>query len=423
MKKSLLLAALLPALPTVASEVVTDTIYERAIILSGDPTHPGHIVNLAEMNSRINKAFEDPESPRFLFLDKQGKVALGIGGYLKAMGMYDFDGAIDDNSFVVNKIPVPMNPEQRQRFGATAAYSSIFLKMVAHTSKLGPIIVYLQTNFAGDGGNYGLTLKQAYVTLGHVTLGKMRSTFCDAPALAPTIDEQGPVAQTSTKNMQIQYTSPSYRGFSWGIAVEQPGTSYTLAPETKSISQRVPDIPAYVQYGWDGEKSHVRLSGLFRQMNYRSLSGTGKNHFATGWGARFSTIASLGGGVSLYGQCVYGKGIGSYINDLSGEGYDLIADGSDRLKAPGVFGYTVGVKYEPVSRLLVSATYSGTRLYDAAGLPGDTYRSGQYAVANIFYTVWGDLRFGLEYLHGIRKDHDGLSGHANRFAAAAQYSF
>lgn len=140
MKKTFLLFALLPALAVSAAER-TDTVPQRAVILSGDASHPDQAGNIAEMYSRANLAFEDPDAPRFLFLDKEGTVALGIGGSLRAIGSYDMDGAIMDNEFITNEIPVPFNPAQRQRFGATAAYSSIFLKLVTKRTRVGRVIV------------------------------------------------------------------------------------------------------------------------------------------------------------------------------------------------------------------------------------------------------------------------------------------
>jgi len=37
--------------------------------------------------------------------------------------------------------------------------------------------------------------------------------------------------------------------------------------------------------------------------------------------------------------------------------------------------------------------------------------------------VWRDLRFGMEYVHGTRKNLSGVSGKANRIEAMLQYSF
>lgn len=421
--KKLILAAIAAtfSVSLFAREVDADSIPSRAIIVSGDKTHPDHIGNIAMMYSRENLAFEDPAAPRFLFLDKKGEVALGIGGYLKAVGEYDFNGAVDNNDFYTDMIPVPLNPAQRQRFGATAAHSTIFLKMVTRPTRVGRVIVYIQTNFTGP--SYGLELKQAYVTVGHVTLGKARSTFADGPAMAPTIDDQGPSGQVSSKNMMVQYISPSWSGFSFAASAEVPDATYTPGNRAEAISQRFPDIPAYVQYSWDKGSSHIRLSGILRELSYRNLE-TSANHFATGYGVQLSTIAAITPDFNFFGHYTYGKGIGSYINDLADLGYDLIPDGNGgKLKAPGMAGWTAGVQYNFTPKLFATASYSRAQLYDTAGMSTDTYRYAQYIVANVFYNLWGDLRIGAEYIHGTRKDISGLSGKANRVEAMLQYSF
>lgn len=326
MKKLILAAvAAMMFMPLCAQELDSDSIPTRAVIVSGDKSHPDHRSNIALMYSRENLAFEDPAAPRFLFLDKKGEVALGIGGYLKAVGEYDFDGAVDNNDFYTNKIPVPLDPAQRQRFGATAAHSTIFLKMVTRPTKVGRVIVYIQTNFSG--ASYGLKLKQAYVTVGHVTLGKARSTFADGPAMAPTVDDQGPSGQVTAKNMMVQYSSPSWKGFSFAASAEVPDVTYTAGDKAKSISQRFPDIPAYIQYAWGKGSSHVRLSGIFRQLSYRNLE-TQANHFVTGYGVQLSAITFFTPNFNFFGHYTYGKGIASYVNDLDGLGYDLVPDGA-----------------------------------------------------------------------------------------------
>ncbi len=424
MKKLLAFFLLLQTMGVTVAQSVSDSLPERAVVVSGDPGQPGHRSNVAAMYSRENLAFEDPAAPRFLFLDKKGSVALGIGGYLKATGMYDFDGAVDNNDYYTNLIPVPTDPSQRQRFGATAAHSTIFLKLVTAPTRVGRVIVYIQTNFTGDNGGYGLELKQAYVTVGHVTLGKARSTFADGPSMAPTVDDQGPAGQVSAKNMMVQYASSDYKGFSAAISAELPSASYTTGSSAKSIAQRFPDIPLYVQYAWNKGVSHVRLSGILRELSYRDLT-VGKNHFETGWGVQLSAVADIVGGLKFFGHYTYGRGIGHYINDLSDEGFDLIPDYGNpgKLKAPAAAGWTAGLQYNFTDKFFMSGSYSRAQLYGTSGMADDTYRYGQYIAANAFYNVWGDLRLGLEYLHGTRKDKSGLSGKSNRIEAMLQYSF
>lgn len=421
---ALLCAPALLASPV--GETASDSIPSRIITLSGNPESPQHREHIAMLYSRTNLAFQDPAAPRFLFFDKQGRVALGIGGYVKALAMYDMNGAIDNDGFTTYDIPAPFDPAQRQRFGASAKHSTLFLKMVARKTRLGRVIVYLQTNFTGDNGGYGLKLEQAYVSVGNLTLGKARSTFSDAPAMAPTVDDQGPCGQVTAKNMLVQYRTPSWRGFSGAISVELPEASYTTTDATRSIAQRFPDIPLYIQYGWNEEASHVRLSGILRELSYRDELA-GRNHFVTGWGVQLSAITDVVGGLKFFGHYTYGRGISNYINDFAGQGLDLVnsPDTNGKLVAPRAAGWTAGFQYNFTPKLFASVSYSRSQLFGDIdkSLGGSAYRYGQYAAVNVFYDMWSDLRFGLEYLHGTRKDFNGDHGRANRLEAMLQYSF
>lgn len=394
---------------------------QRAIILTGNPGENNE--HIAVLYSREGMSFDDPSAPRFLFLDREGKVALGIGGYVKGVASYDFDGAIDDNGFVTNAIPVPADPALRNRFGADASHSTIFLKLVTKNSKLGRIIVYVQTNFTGDDGGYGLKLKQAYVSVGHLTAGLARSTFADGESQAPTVDTQGPSGQIDAKNMLFQYKTSSWHGVSAAISAEFPKADYTITGgDAEKISQRFPDIPLYVQYSWKSG-NHIRLSGILRELSYRDLIA-GKNRFETGWGAHFSTIADIVGGLKFFGHVAYGKGIAHYVNDLGDIGYDLIpSDTPGKMKAPGVLAWTGGLQYNFTKDFFMSANYSYSRVYQNELIGVRAYKYAQYVAVNGFYNIIPDLMIGAEYVYGRRNDVDRFHGNANRFEAMLQYSF
>ncbi len=432
MKSKLILALTLALLSSTVSFAAerNDSIPPRAIILTGDVNNPENYATLLQMYSRANMAFQDPAAPRFLFMDREGKAALGIGGYVKATAMYDFDGAIASNGFTTNLIPVPFNPAQRNRFGATANHSTLFLKMVTSPTRVGRVIVYMQGNFSGDGDKYGFQLKQAYVKVGNLTLGKARTTFSDAEAMAPTVDDEGPSGQVSAKNMLVQYASPHYKCFSWAISAELPTASYTLTPHLESIPQRFPDIPAYIQFSWGkNHNNHFRFSGILRELSYRTIGDKADqytrttNKFATGWGIQASAVTNLFDGFKFFGHYTYGAGISQYINDLSGEGLDLIPKGEFELRAAKAAGWTAGLQYTVSDRLFFSTSFSQARMYGMKDMGGDSYKYGQYYVVNAFYTPWDEVQIGLEYIHGNRKNTNLESGRANRLELMLQYSF
>ena len=78
-----------------------------------------------------------------------------------------------------------------------------------------------------------------------------------------------------------------------------------------------------------------------------------------------------------------------------------------------------------VRSIFISGTYSLSRLYSENGYPSEnpeSYRKGQYLVANAFWNVSSNLR-GVEYLRGWRTDFSSGSRHANRLNMLVQYSF
>lgn len=394
---------------------------ERVIVVSGNPDNVNRGV-VAVLYDSNDFAFHDPSAPRFLFLDRKGKIALGIGGYVYGTASYDFAGVSQTGSdFVPSAIPAPADPAKRGSLQFTAAHSTVFLQLAGHSEKFGTYSAYIQTNFTGSD-SYELKLKQAYFRVGYVTLGLARSVFADAAGIA-TVDTQGPNGLIDAKNILVSYTPQVSRHFRLGISVEQPKATYTLSSTTASIAQRVPDIPAFVEYDW-GKSNHIRLSGLLRNLSYRDLA-SGKNRIATGYGVQISGISDLGGGVSLYVDGSFGRGIGAYINDLAGRDYDLIPDPDKpgRLRAPRTFAYAAGLNYNFCANGFATVAWGQARLYDQGAMAADTYRRGSYLSVNAFYTIFSDCLLGLEYARGWRYNIDGSHGTANRIMAALRYSF
>lgn len=419
-------AALILAAPCAGAVVVlnpVDTIYVPARSIAVTGTQSRDLVGI--IYSRDNLYFNEPGAPRFLFFDKEGKIAFGIGGSVKGTAHYDFNGAIGEGpDFTTYDIPVPADPANRQALGADLSHSSIYLRLVGRTTRFGYYSAFLQTNFTGDApGKYGFLLKQAYMTLGPWLGGLTNSTFVDVAAAPPTIEEEGPCGQISVKQIMVRYAPRLDDHWSLGLAVEIPKNTFTTNSHNERIAQRVPDIPAYVQYRWGGGNSHVRLSGLVRTMSYRNLLEQ-KNHFANGWGAQLSGMAELVPGLTLMYQAAYGAGISSYVNDLGGNGLDLISPDADsgRMTAPHSLGLLGGLQYD-WGKLTVSGSWSLCRLYDQGDMGPTTYKYANYVTANVFYNPLSDFQVGVEYNWGMRKDMDGTSGHANRISVLAQYSF
>lgn len=405
------------ALPDYSGNVAVP---DRAIVVTGGQNgiHP-EIMRVLYDTSEYH--FQDASAPRFLMIDREGNTLLGIGGFVEGVMQYDFAGAVDNAYFIPQQIAVPSDPKMRNRFAGDATRSNVFLQLLRRT-KWGLLNVYLQGEFSGN--NYGMKLKQGYVRLHNVTAGYAYSTFWDFTSCVPTIDYQGPVAAMYRANLMFQYRKPFGDHFVAAIGAEVPDVSMTYTPgANEKISQRCPDIPAYVQYQWGSGQSHVRASAVFRELSYRNMVKK-ENKFVTGFGIQLSGITKIANVAEVYYEAIYGKGIGCYLNDLCGFGYDLISNGADgTMKAPQAFGVVGGLRLNLSSKVFVSSAYSLCRLYDQENMGPDAYRRGNYAVVNCFYTPFEDFQIGVEYLHGRRTDMDHEHGTANRFNAMVKYSF
>lgn len=430
MKQLTIVAMLLIAAapPTMAQTAHNDSIlHPTAVIVTTG--HNNTQNNSYEVMKAMYEAnglhFQDPRAPRFLFLDRKGRVALGIGGYVKATLSYDFGGISANPDFVTSAIPVPPQPYERSQFQMDASTSRLFFKLVGRNTEVGDFTIYLESDFRGTAaGYYGMRLRQAYVQLWRFRAGLAWSTFADVSAIPPTIDFQGPSGTVIARNTMIQYIQPLGKQWEMAMAVEMPSATYTTQPVyNKAINQRIPDIPSYTQFEWNNGKSHIRLSNLLRFLSYRNLVAE-QNKVVFCWATQLSGVITASPHFTFYFQGAYGNGYASYLNDIGGMGYDLIpGEHNGEMIAPYALGVVGGLQYTLNQKLFFSAAYSQCRLFDKPTLPSSAYHYGQYVVVNAFYTPFNNCQIGIEYLYGSLHNYDKTHGDAHRINAMIQYNF
>lgn len=376
------------------------------------------------MKETQSPRFQDPQAPRFLLTDQKRRFALGIGGYVRAVGEYDFGGIVKDVDFYPSLIPSGGTDYARNQFQMDITTSTIFLKLVGKTKRLGNFVVYTAGNFRGDG--YTFQLQNAYASFLGFTLGYDYGSFMDLAAIPATIDFAGPAGMSIYHATQIRYEHKFKSGIKFGIGVEMPTVEGIVNNHQTINTQRMPNFPAYVQYGWKGG-SHFRVGAIVRSMTY-SDQVTQKAKSQTGWGVQASTILHFTPNFQLLGQATYGKGIGSLMNDLSNLNVDLVPNPEKEgtMQALPMMGWYAGLQYNFSPQVFISSTYSQSRLYsekDFSTQYPTMYKYGQYLVANVFWNVTSNLQVGAEYLRGWKKDFTEHKEDANRVNAIVQYSF
>lgn len=423
MVAALLGVGILPICAQAQSKVIIEDEEPNAIMFVARDKAGDEIVRI--MNDRQQMRFHDPNAPRFLLTDRKGKFALGIGGAVRATGEYDFNGIVDDVDFYPSLIRRPGKGNfAKNQFQMDISTSTLFLKLVGRTKHLGDFVVYTAGIFRGHGRTF--ELHNAYAQFLGFTIGYNYGSFMDPSALPPTIDFAGPAGSAFYRTTQLSYSFDKLKNFKFGVAMEMPSVDGTAANDVSINTQRMPDFAASVQYSWNSS-SHIKLGGIIRSMTYSS-NVYDKAYSATGYGVQASTTFNITKRFQVYGQVNYGKGIGSFLTDISNLNVDLVPDPEKegKMQVLPMLGWYAGLQYNICPSVYVSGTYSLSRLYSKDGYPSENpevYRKGQYLAANAFWDVTSNFRVGLEYLRGWRSDFNSSTSHANRLNMLVQYSF
>lgn len=368
-------------------------------------------------------------NPKFLHHTRDSKFIVGVGGFVKTTVGVDFGHPIDNaDNFITSDIPMRDMDGDNTSFNVSARQTHLYLNVVALPGTGNEIGAFVSANLLD---NYCPTLQFAYLRYRGFQAGYDYTLFSDPVAAPPAIDKEGPNAFTAVTTTGLRYVADLGRRRQWRLAigVEMPMASFTTAEgETRMMTQKAPDIPVAVRYAWGGGSSWIRLSGILRNLYYRDEQ-THRSIDKVGYGIQLSGQVQLLPQLTAQWQGVYGKGIASYIQDLTDKGMDLMPSADGRtLKSVEAWGAYGALTWNISDAVYCSAVYSQVRAYprryEVEASPwGEQYSYAQYVGANLFWNISSYFTTGLEYLWGRRADCDGMKCSDNRVQAMVQFSF
>lgn len=429
MKKYYILTVALLAIILTSGSLHAQTTEEFKPLYYAPTNTSSEVSDILKQKQEQELAYQDARAPRFILIDQKGKFALGVGGFVRLVNGVEFKGIIPsstDEGFVPALISTIPNDNPHSQYRLSAATSQAFLKMVGRTQKLGDFTVYLSTNF--EGKNYTPQLRHAYIKFMGFTFGQTWSTLTDLSTQPPTIDYQGANGIAGmVLNPQIRYSRTfAKEKMAFAIATEFPTVNATYSQTSHSIPQSAPDIVGYLQFNYGKNKaSHTRASAILRNMAYHN-SVADKSEMQQGWGTQITGVWAIHSKVNLFYQAIYGRGIASYLNDLSYLNRDMVPTMANNgsLQTLPMWGMYAGLQYNITKDIYASATYSQSRMYSQDGYaPSQMYKYGQYIETCAFWNVTKDCSLAIEYLHGIKTVQDGTKGNANRMNLMVQYNF
>ena len=409
-----------------------------------DQSTPAHFIQTRDSLPIYNVMQENApglshvkDVPRFTLIGKDNKFYLGIGANVKAVADYDWGSPISNpNEFTTYNI-TGAEPGNGGLYQMSAAQSNFYLNMVALPGTDNQLGIYIDINFMRP--NHAPALHHAYLKYRGFTAGHTVSIFTDLGADPATIDYEGPNAITYVGHPNVSYCQKFGKDKSWSVALglDMPETSITGTKVAYQINQRMPDIPLFIQKNWCNGNGWLRASAIIRNLYYRVdiPNYESRNVDKLGWGVKLSGKTPICGGLSAMWQGVYGKGVGSYIQDLTGNGYDLMPVGNDlsTLKTVKAWGAYGTLRYDFGKKVFVNATYSHVRTYAPRFVNvsdgtqsftewGNSYKWAQYITGDLFWNINSFTQFGVEYLYGRRMDYSGVQHHDNRLSLMLQVS-
>lgn len=391
------------------------------------------IIIIEKFKDNAPKRFNAPKTPNFTILSKNQKYAMGLGGYVKGTISMDFNGAINNAAyFTTSAIPINPLPGNDKLLQYNVNQSSLSYNFISLSDKKTKFGAYINMNFSGE--NYSPYIEDAYITYGGLLLGRTTSLFTDDAAIPPTIDSEGPNGLTYKTNTVINYSSNwgERKRFSTGIGLEMPSTDFSVSENQSVTNQYIPDIPSYIQYSWGNKNnSHIRLSSIIRNVNYRN-NIKDKNNIISTYACQLSGLINIKEKIVFYYQLTYGTGITTYIQDLNGLKLDFLPQhfensqdkDAGKLEHVTSMAYYAGLQYNFNQRTFMSCTFSQVDVdvpdnYNNRSL----YKEGYYLATNFFWYAMPNVQLGAEYLYGKHVEQNDEWGQANRLQVMLQYNF
>jgi hypothetical protein len=377
-------------------------------------------------------------------------------GFIRVDGIYDFKPISGTDSFVTAGIPVPQgkgrNTVLTPRYTRLGFDTETPLPVYDWTLKTRIELDFFNGNNSGSFGSFPLRLRFAWADFGPFRFGQDSTQFMDFDTFPNVIDYQGPPGMILMRQPGVSVRIPLAEKLRMAFAVEQPFSDISFLDGTGNLTtvpgsgvvttagvqrgvQQMPDFTSHMRY--EGDYGHLQAAGIARLLTYQAPNTNQSDQFGYGgsftgsfhpWAAINNTPRSGDDSTALsksrfLWQYAGGRGINRYFQDSNGFGLDAAFTPGGGFEAIASYGWFVAYEQWWNKKLLSNFTYSALRLDLPSVLPGNTYKQGQYATANLIWLPIPRLGMGIELLYGTRENLSGGKGEAFRLQSGVQYKF
>jgi hypothetical protein len=374
-----------------------------------------------EAAARLYNAPLNPTYPGFFRLPGT-KTLLRLDGSLKTDFIFDPRPAGVPDAFIPSSIPVPQVTSTKN-FTVGVRESRFSADFLIPVENWGAARAFVQFDFFGSNGATTPRLRHLYAQIDNLLVGQTFTNFMDPDAWPDSLDFQGPNSGLSVRPPQGRYSFAVGEGTSVYVSVEQPDSDINFPINGAPAEPVTPAPDGAVRIRYEGDRGHVQLSSVFRDLAVRLPNGPQESVF--GWGVNASGALRVYGKDNIVFQAAYGHGISRYVGDTGGLDLDAapVSATNTSLRALPLFGPYISYQHYWSRSLRSSGTFGFVQLQNTAFQPGTTYHKSIYSSANIIWNPVGSLDVGAEFLYGWVKDKSGAHASAPRFQITGRYTF
>jgi hypothetical protein len=224
------------------------------------------------------------------FLVPGTNTSIRFGGFVRLVGIWDSNPIATKDLFITSAIPVPQT--HGENFNVSARISRIGMDTWTPTSFNEWLVhTFIDADFqngAGQdvsAGSNPFRLRSAWVDFGYFRLGQQNTVFQDSQAWPSTVDFGGPRGIISLRVPEARVTIPLADKLYWATGIEQPFSDITTNGLGDNV-QDVPDLATHLRY--EDDFGHAQVSSVFRSIGFRPTVGSTQHEF--GWGVSASGV-------------------------------------------------------------------------------------------------------------------------------------
>lgn len=349
------------------------------------------------------------------------KMRMKIGGYVKADLLYDFNGTLDPDQFLMSTIPVKGQPE----YGGSG-YMSFFAREtrfnidVRRMAGKVPLKLFIEGDFWTAG--YQFRMRQAYVVAGDFLVGQTWTTLSVLESIPVLIDFAAGDALFGGRTAQVRYQKRLSDQLSFAVAIENIPFLGIENPDTlpgRAIYQ-VPFIPVRFDYSW---KTGLLVVGAGVGMIGWNGGGEGPKPKTLQASVLVAGRQYIGKLTFITWNFSYGDASGENIMAFGGSNANAVLTANGDLERIPSFSAVLGFKHSWSETLSSNISYAYGWLQVPPSRDPYALQDGGIGHVNLIFSPLDYFSTGIEYMYGSKKATNDELGRASRIQMMLKFSF